>query len=86
LTMGRELVDYMKDGWISYAISERSVLLGRLAMDQMVRLLNGDNEGAPARWEIRFLGFEGVPEDINRFLEEESDNHWSPPGYEPKGY
>jgi ABC-type sugar transport system substrate-binding protein len=86
LTMGRELVDLMKDGWIAYAISERSVLLGRLAMDQMVRVLNGENEGAPARWEIRFLGFEGNPEDINRFLKEESQNHWSPPGFTPKGY
>jgi ABC-type sugar transport system substrate-binding protein len=86
LTMGRELVDLAKDGWIDYSISERSVLLGRLAMDMMVRVLNGENEGAPARWEIRFVGFEGTTQDIDRFLKEESKNHWSPPGFKPKGY
>jgi len=86
LTMGRELVDLMQDGWIDYAISERTVLLGRMAMDQMVRVLNGENEGAPAKWQIRFVGFEGTPENVQRFLKEESDNHWSPKGYTPKGY
>jgi inositol transport system substrate-binding protein len=82
LTIGEEHFQLMKDGWISYALSERAVLQGQLALDMAVMVLEG--EQPPANWAIDLPGYEGTKEDIARFEEEGEDAwSWSPAGYQP---
>lgn len=82
LTIGSELFDLMKDGWISYGLSERAVLQGQLALDQVLLVLEG--EQPPANWAVDLPGYEGTKEDIARFEEEGEDKwSWSPEGYQP---
>jgi protein TorT len=81
LTIGEELFGLMKQGWITYALSERAVLQGRLALDQLIMVLEG--EKPPANWAIDLPGFEGNQADIARFEQGEDALNWSPKGYRP---
>lgn len=81
LTIGEELFGLFKQGWITYALSERAVLQGRLALDQLIMVLEG--EKPPANWAIDLPGYEGTKADIARFQEGEDALNWSPKGYRP---
>ncbi len=82
LTIGEELYDYMKQGWITYALSERAVTQGRLAVDMAVMVLNG--EKPPANWAVDLPGYEGTQEGIAKFeADGEVERNWSPQGYRP---
>jgi periplasmic protein TorT len=79
LTMSTELVDLMKQGWIAYALSERPVLQGQLAVDQLVLVLNGNHE--PANWAVDLPGFESAPADLARFASDEQKFNFTPAGF-----
>lgn len=81
LTIGDELFGIMKQGWITYALAERPVLQGRLALDQVVMVLDG--EQPPANWAVDLPGFEGTAADQQRFEETEAKWNYSPKGYRP---
>jgi ABC-type sugar transport system substrate-binding protein len=82
LTIGEELYDYMKEGWITYALSERAVTQGRLAVDMAVMILNG--EKPPANWAVDLPGYEGDQAGIAQFEEDgEAPRNWAPQGYRP---
>jgi ABC-type sugar transport system substrate-binding protein len=81
LTMTQELVDLMEEGWINYALSERPIMQGALGVDMAVHVLNG--ETPPANWRIDLPGFEGTPEEIERFYAEEAKWNLEPEDYTP---
>jgi protein TorT len=81
LTIGEELFDLFKQGWITYGLSERAVLQGQLAVDMLVMTLEG--EKPPASWAIDLPGYESTPKDIARFEEGEDALNWSPKDYRP---
>ncbi len=82
LTIGDELYDYMKQGWITYALAERAVTQGRLAVDQIVMVLNG--EKPPANWAVDLPGYEGVQSGLEQFqADQEAQRNWSPKGFRP---
>lgn len=82
LTIGQELFDYMKDGWITYALAERAVTQGRLALDQVVMVLNGEHP--PATWAVDLPGFEGTKAGMAKFQESgEAARNWAPKDYRP---
>ena len=82
LTIGEELYNYMKQGWITYALSERAVTQGRLAVDQMVNVLNGKK--VPANWAVNLPGYEGTKASLQKFQDDkEAARNWAPGGYRP---
>lgn len=81
LTIGEELFGLFKQGWITYALSERAVLQGRLALDQLIMVLEG--EKPPANWAIDLPGYEGNEADIAKFQQGEDALNWSPKSYRP---
>lgn len=81
LTMTSELVDLMREGWITYALSERPILQGRLGVDMAVLVLNG--ETPPANWKIDLPGFEGTSEEIDRFMADEAKWNLEPEDFTP---
>jgi protein TorT len=82
LTIGEELFDYMKQGWITYALSERAVTQGRLAVDQMVMVLEGKKP--PANWAVDLPGYESTKAGLEEFqADHEAARNWSPQGYRP---
>jgi protein TorT len=82
LTIGDELYGYMKQGWITYALAERAVTQGRLAVDQMVTVLNGEKPAA--NWAVDLPGYEGVSSGLSQFEEDkEAQRNWSPEGFRP---
>ncbi len=78
LTMSEELVDIFQDGWIEFAVAERPVLQGRLAVDQLVRSLNGETD-FPGTWQIEMPGFS----DIEEFDQAEADLNYAPGDFDP---
>jgi ABC-type sugar transport system substrate-binding protein len=81
LTTGRELVDMLEEGWINFALAERPVLQGRLAVDMAVQILNGDQPAA--RWAVDLPGYTNSQEDIDRWHETEEELNWAPEDYQP---
>jgi ABC-type sugar transport system substrate-binding protein len=82
LTIGQELYGYMKQGWITYALSERAVTQGRLAVDQIVDILNGRK--VPANWAVNLPGYQGTKAGLQKFqADREAGRNWAPPGYRP---
>jgi protein TorT len=82
LTIGEELFNYMKQGWITYALSERAVTQGRLAVDEMVDVLNGKK--MPANWAVNLPGYEGTKAGVQKFqADQEAARNWAPGGYRP---
>lgn len=87
LTIGREMLRNLQDGWVQYALAERPVLNGRLAVDMAVGLLEGDNPAASI-WEPNHPGVIGKA-GAKTFCEGSCDNvsdgeerfNWAPPGY-----
>jgi protein TorT len=81
LTTGRELWGMLEDGWINFALAERPVLQGRLAVDQAVMVLNG--EKPEARWAVALPGYTNSPADIQKFMQVDEQFNWSPEDYSP---
>lgn len=82
LTIGEELFGYMKQGWITYALAERAVTQGRLAVDQVVMVLNGEHPAAT--WAVDLPGYEGNKAGLAKFdSDNEAARNWSPKGYRP---
>ncbi len=78
LTMTEELVDLWQQGWVQFAVAERPVLQGRLAVDQMVSVLMG--EQPPATWQIAMPGF-AYPDDVETFGATEAEWNYAPADY-----
>lgn len=81
LTTGRELVDMFEEGWINFALAERPVLQGQLAVDMAVQVLNGDHPAAT--WAVDLPGYTNSKEDIARWHETEEELNWAPEDYQP---
>lgn len=81
LTIGSELFDLQKKGWINAALAERPVLQGQLAVRQVVMILEGKKP--PANWAVDLPLFEGTKADTDRFTKEEAQYNFSPEGYKP---
>jgi len=82
LTIGEELYGYMQKGWITYALAERAVLQGRLAVDQLVMILNGQKP--PANWAVDLPGYPGDQPGLTKFNQDkEAANNWSPKDFRP---
>ena len=78
LTMTSELVDLWKQGWVQFAVAERPVMQGRLAVDQLTKVLNG--EQVPATWRVAMPGFE-YPTDVEKFDAGEAKWNYAPADY-----
>jgi len=81
LTMGSEAFELFKEGWIQYAIAERSVLCGRLCVRMAVKILEGEIIEKVWTWEMP--GFAYCPEDIEKFEQDEWKNNWAPKDWRP---
>jgi ABC-type sugar transport system substrate-binding protein len=81
LTMGSELFDLMKQGWITYGLAEQPVLQGKLAVDELVLVLNGMHP--TANWAVDLPGFENTPADLQRFASTGQAWEWAPATYRP---
>jgi ribose transport system substrate-binding protein len=91
LTIGRETEKLMREGWIQYAVTERPVLFGKLAVDLVVSVLNGDTADleqsailAPAQ--PAYEGPEGAEEfcggDCSDITQGEVQWNWGPEDFE----
>ncbi len=81
LTMGSELFDLMKQGWITYALAESPILQGKLAVDQVVSVLNGNHP--TANWAVDLPGYENTPAGLQRFESTGQKWEWAPATYRP---
>lgn len=81
LTIGQELFGLMQKHWVTFALAERAVLQGRLAVDQIVMVLNGQHP--PANWAVDLPGYQSTPADLKRFLKHEWTYNWAPASYHP---
>jgi ABC-type sugar transport system substrate-binding protein len=81
LTMGSELFDLMKQGWITYGLAETPVLQGKLALDEIVSVLNGDHP--TANWAVDLPGYENTPADLQKFEATGKKWEWAPTTYRP---
>jgi protein TorT len=81
LTIGQELFSNMQQHWVSYALAERPILQGKLAVDQLVMVLNGQHP--PANWAVDLPGFQTTRADLNRFVKYEKHWNFAPLSYHP---
>jgi ABC-type sugar transport system substrate-binding protein len=87
LTIGRETEKLMRQGWIQYAVTERPVMFGKLAVDMAVTVLNGGEVPAgivePAQ--PAFAGKQGAAKfcgvSCDDLMQGEVEWNWSPEDY-----
>jgi periplasmic protein TorT len=81
LTIGRELFRLMRQGWVTYALAERSVAQGAIALRHWVAFAN--RQQVPDVWRTSLPGFQSTPADIRRFRKTEAKWNWEPSGFKP---